>query len=74
MSTSESTPTHLSGATYARVDLNAIPETTLSPSQGLWIWPLTLLAGAYTDIWLEREDLGIYVTVAVCVLARCLGK
>ncbi len=26
---------------------------------------LALLAGAYTDIWLEREDLGIYVTVAV---------
>jgi hypothetical protein len=26
--------------TYARVDLNPMPESTLSPSQGLWNWPL----------------------------------
>jgi hypothetical protein len=26
---------------YARVDLNHKPESTLSPSQGLRIWPLT---------------------------------
>ncbi len=25
---------------YARVDLNPIPESTLLPSQVLWIWPL----------------------------------
>jgi hypothetical protein len=25
---------------YARVDLIPMPESTLSPSQGLWIWPL----------------------------------
>ncbi len=25
------------GQPYARVDLNPIPESTLSPSQGLWI-------------------------------------
>ncbi len=24
---------------YARVDFNPMPETTLSPSQGLWVWP-----------------------------------
>jgi hypothetical protein len=24
---------------YARVDLNPMPESTLSPSQGVWIWP-----------------------------------
>jgi hypothetical protein len=27
------------GQPYARVDLNPIPESTLSPSPGLWIWP-----------------------------------
>ncbi len=26
------------GQPYARVDLNPMPESTLSPSQGLWIW------------------------------------
>ncbi len=32
---------HLPWATpYARVDLNPMPELTLSPSQGLWIWLL----------------------------------
>jgi hypothetical protein len=49
MSTPEPTPTHLPWATlrpsffhaYNRVDLNRnpVPESTLSPSQGLWIWP-----------------------------------
>jgi hypothetical protein len=28
------------GQPYARVDLNPMPESTLSPSQGLGIWPL----------------------------------
>jgi hypothetical protein len=28
------------GQPYARVDLNLLPELTLSPSQGLHIWPL----------------------------------
>ncbi len=28
------------GQPYASVDFNPILETTLSPSQGLWIWPL----------------------------------
>ncbi len=27
------------GQSYARVDLNPMPESTLSPSQGLRIWP-----------------------------------
>jgi hypothetical protein len=27
------------GQPYARVDLNPVQESTLSPSQGLWIWP-----------------------------------
>jgi hypothetical protein len=38
------------GQPNARVDLNPIPESTLSPSQGLWIWPLpgvTEFLGAY---------------------------
>jgi hypothetical protein len=29
------------GHPYARVDLNTMPESTLSPSQGLWIWHLS---------------------------------
>jgi hypothetical protein len=28
---------------YARVDLNPMPESTLSPNQGLWIWPQLVL-------------------------------
>jgi hypothetical protein len=28
---------------YARVGLNTKPESTLSPSHGLWIWPLGIL-------------------------------
>jgi hypothetical protein len=24
---------------YARVDRNPIPESTVAPGQGLWIWP-----------------------------------
>ncbi len=24
---------------HSRVDLNPMPESTFSPSQGLWIWP-----------------------------------
>jgi hypothetical protein len=27
------------GQPYSRVDLNPIPESTLSPSQGIRIWP-----------------------------------
>jgi hypothetical protein len=29
------------GQPYARVDLNPVPESTFSPSQGLWIWSLS---------------------------------
>jgi hypothetical protein len=41
MSTPESTPAQLlyHWQPYDRVDLNPMPESTLSPSQGLWIWP-----------------------------------
>ncbi len=47
MSTPELTPTHLQLATlYDRVDLNPMPDWTLSPSQGLWIWPQAVLARA----------------------------
>ncbi len=31
------------GQPYARVDLNPMPQSILSPSQGLWIWPLDIL-------------------------------
>jgi hypothetical protein len=33
----------LHGQPYARVDLNPVPESTLSPSQELWIWPLACI-------------------------------
>ncbi len=33
-----------------------------------------VLAGAHTDIWLERVDLGFWVRNFYCALARCLGK
>ncbi len=32
------------GQLYAIVDLNPVPESTLSSSQGLWIWPLIIKA------------------------------
>jgi hypothetical protein len=28
------------GQPYATVEMNPMPVSTLSPSQGLWIWPL----------------------------------
>jgi hypothetical protein len=31
------------GHPYARVDLNSVPESTLSSSQGLRIWPMDLM-------------------------------
>ncbi len=31
------------GQPYARVDLNPMPESTLSPTQVLWIWPMVTL-------------------------------
>ncbi len=33
------------GQPYARIDLNLMPESTLSPSKGLWIWPQYILIG-----------------------------
>ncbi len=35
MSTPESTPN-----TFTKDNLNPMPESTLSPSQGIWMWPL----------------------------------
>jgi hypothetical protein len=43
------------GQPYARVDLNPMPESTLSPSQGLRIWPRYtlsfLFAPASQPLW-----------------------
>jgi hypothetical protein len=33
------------GQFYAKVDRNPVPESTLFPSQGLWIWPQMLKGG-----------------------------
>jgi hypothetical protein len=35
---------------YTKVDLNPMPESTLSPSQGLWIWPLVALIAIYRQL------------------------
>jgi hypothetical protein len=40
------------GQPYARVD-NPIPELTLSPSQGLWIWPRSSVCGK-NGVWIYR--------------------
>ncbi len=32
---------HVRAPQYARVDLKPMTEATLSPSKGLWIWPLS---------------------------------
>jgi hypothetical protein len=32
------------GQPYARVDLNPMSASTLSPDQGLWIWPFLALS------------------------------
>jgi hypothetical protein len=41
------------GQPYAKLDVNPMPESFLSPSQGLWIWPL------YIGIETTRVDLKI---------------
>ncbi len=33
------------GQPYARIDLNLMPESTLSPSKRLWIWPQCIIIG-----------------------------
>jgi hypothetical protein len=33
---------------YVKIDLNPVPELTLSPSQRLWIWPLVKCQTTYT--------------------------
>ncbi len=50
---------------YARVDLNPMPESTLSPSQGLWIWPLNKLFIPMSDVLcLQRQ-------IAMVLLHNC---
>jgi hypothetical protein len=48
-------PTHLPwacGQPYARVD-NPMPELTISPSQGIWIWPRSSVCGK-NGVWIHR--------------------
>jgi hypothetical protein len=50
------------GQPYARVDLNRMPESTLSPSQGVWIWPLDIFGHSNSfpqnlrHYWIESES------------------
>jgi hypothetical protein len=37
------------GQPYGRVDLNHMLESTLSPSQGLWIWSQLILFQVFND-------------------------
>jgi hypothetical protein len=48
MSISELTPTYLPDA---RVDVNLMPESTLIPSEGLWILPLMLSTSLRENVW-----------------------
>jgi hypothetical protein len=41
------------GQSYARVDLNPMPEVTLSTSQGLWIWPLDSYPRTNSVMWVN---------------------
>jgi len=45
------------GQLFTRVDLNPIPESTLSPSQGLWIWPLVALVAIYRQLMVKIHTL-----------------
>jgi hypothetical protein len=66
MSTAESAPHIYQGQPYARVDLNPMPESTLSPSQGLWIWPL---AAAIVQAGKHHDQVSQEASVSIlCVL------
>jgi hypothetical protein len=43
--------------TYARVDVNLMTESTLSPSQGLRIWPLGLIAASSDTVKSEGRQM-----------------
>jgi hypothetical protein len=43
------------GQPYTRVDLNPTPESTLSPSQGLWIWPLYYNVQVYNPTLIKYQ-------------------
>jgi hypothetical protein len=49
------------GQPYSRADRNPMPESTLSPGQGLWIWPQQMqprlcVAGRNLVCSSQRED------------------
>jgi hypothetical protein len=54
------------GQPYARVDLKIVPESTLSPIQGLWIWPQFIPL-----IWLGRAELLIATSYCAVVMRTC---
>jgi hypothetical protein len=63
----QSRPQHIYyGQPYARVDLNTVPESTLSPIQGLWIWPQFIPL-----IWLGRAELLIATSYCAVVMRTC---
>ncbi len=63
------------GHPYGRVDLNPAPESTLFPSQGLWIWPLTLLFNPYDINSVSVIFMKKYVRIGPCIfLCRYYSK
>ena len=44
------------GRPHARVDPNPMPESTLSPSHGLWIWPLNSISACRSTLLYGRDD------------------
>ncbi len=58
------------GQPHARVDLNPMPESTLSPCQGLWIWPLVCLKrqlSAFCSLILGGQKTGRIPSFTSCV-------
>ncbi len=49
------------GQPYARVDLNPLPESTLSPSQGLRIWPQSVTSFFRKKIRYGRPGDGTFI-------------
>ncbi len=55
------------GQPYARVDLNSVPESTLSPSQGLRLWPLkSSQAEIGKNVLGENSILYVHIVLHTC--------
>ncbi len=55
------------GQPYAKVDLNPMPESTLSPSQGLRIWPLL----SSPENWAQHKNLSSITILTRSIVEKC---